>query len=244
MVATIFISPLIEKGTIIRSSDPNIPFDHTSLIATILKWKNIDKSEWNLGNRVNKAPTFENVITLSKSREDTNIGYNFISSTNNDVVLMGDLFCLRHKDGNYLCSLRPEFLHIASVGPYEDKVCLEFISGSGKLTHGSFSVIKSLDPYLGQSNLLDAHTLHDCFFNTNKHAQSQWWTIKSLEYPFVGAEICYGDMIYLENHFNSDSYQFVPGRLSDIDNTFGRRLRTIPITSDENESHYWIIERP
>ena len=89
-VATIFISPLIEKGTIIRSSDPNIPFDHTSLIATILKWKNIDKSEWNLGNRVDKAPTFENVITLSKPREDTNIGDNSISSANKDVVHMGE----------------------------------------------------------------------------------------------------------------------------------------------------------
>ena len=243
-VPTIFISPLIEKGTIVRSSDPSIPFDHTSLISTILKWKQIDKSEWNLGKRVDSAPTFENVITRSIPKADVILGDNFISTATNDVVHLGDLFCLRNKDGNYLSSLKPDFLHIATAGPCENKICLEFISGSGELTHGSFSAIKAVDHDLGLSNLLDIHTYFDSFFSANKHTQGQWWTIKSVENPFVGAEICFGDRIYIEHHFNSDPYQFVPGRLSDIDTNFGRHLTTKPITSDDNESHYWIIERP
>jgi phospholipase C len=242
-VPTIFISPLINQGTIIRSSDPEIPFDHTSIIATILKWKNIDKSKWNLGFRVDRSPTFENVITLSKPREDYIIGNNFITSANNDAVYMGEPFCLRNKDGNYLCSSVPECLHIATVGPDEDKICLEFVSGSGKITHGSFCTIKSPNSSISDSNLLDTQMHFDCIFSTNKHVPSQWWTIKSLEHPFLGADICFGDRIYIENHIYLDTFQLVPGRLSDIEGFFGRYLNMKPITCDDNESHYWVIER-
>ena len=243
-VPTIFISPLIEKGTIMRSSNPEIPFDHTSILATLLKWKNVDKSKWNLGARAANAPTFENVITLSKPREDSIIGNNPISFENKDVVHMGDQFCLRNKEGYYLCASVPACLHIATVGSSEDKICAEFTSGSGKVTHGSFCTIKSHDPYLGNSNLLDVNTYLDCIFSLNKHAQSQWWTVKSLEQPFVGSEICFGDRIYIENHVNVDTFQFVPGRLKDIDGFFGQHLTTEPITNLGSENHYWIIERP
>jgi phospholipase C len=69
-VSTILVSPRIEKQTIFRSLT-DIPYDHTSTIATILKWKGIEPANAGMGNRVAKAPTFENVITRETPRDDT-----------------------------------------------------------------------------------------------------------------------------------------------------------------------------
>ena len=71
-VPLILISPLIEEKTVIRS-DTGTPFDHTSVIATILNHFRITKDEWGLGSRVANAPTFENVITLPVNKARTNV---------------------------------------------------------------------------------------------------------------------------------------------------------------------------
>lgn len=60
-VPTILISPFVTPGTVFRASGET-PFDHTSIIATLLKWKGIDPREAGLWNRVAAAPTFENVL--------------------------------------------------------------------------------------------------------------------------------------------------------------------------------------
>lgn len=67
-VPTVFISPLIKRNTVIRS-DAEPKFDHTSLIATILSWQDIDKKYWNMGRRVDQAPLFDNVLQMDKTRE-------------------------------------------------------------------------------------------------------------------------------------------------------------------------------
>ena len=64
-VPLILVSPLIDAKTIFRPLKNENAFDHTSVIATILKHFNIDKSKWQLGSRVANAPTFEHVITLT-----------------------------------------------------------------------------------------------------------------------------------------------------------------------------------
>lgn len=68
-VPTIFVSPYIEAETVIRSSTP-VPFDHTSVIATILTWMGVPREEWGLGARVDNAPTFEQVINRDTPRQD------------------------------------------------------------------------------------------------------------------------------------------------------------------------------
>ncbi len=68
-VPLILVSPYIEESTVFRA-EGDIPYDHASVIATILKMMGIDKSKWKLGNRVNAAPTFENVLTRSTPRKD------------------------------------------------------------------------------------------------------------------------------------------------------------------------------
>ncbi|MCG8326872.1 MAG: hypothetical protein MI974_04255 [Chitinophagales bacterium] len=80
-VPTIMISPWIEKGTVFRSltDDPNAeirtPYDHTSMIKTILNWDKfgISVDEKKFGARVANAPSFESVLNVQgdKPRTDT-----------------------------------------------------------------------------------------------------------------------------------------------------------------------------
>ncbi|MCI3180370.1 hypothetical protein C5708_08900 [Caulobacter sp. CCUG 60055] len=66
-VPTLLISPRVPQGTIFRSTT-DTPYDHTSLIATILKLAGIDETKWQMGDRVANAPTFENVANQDPPR--------------------------------------------------------------------------------------------------------------------------------------------------------------------------------
>jgi phospholipase C len=68
-VPTLLISSHIKPQTLFRS-DTEVPFDHTSIIATILKWQQIDPQSWKLGNRVANAPTFDRVLDNPSDPED------------------------------------------------------------------------------------------------------------------------------------------------------------------------------
>ena len=72
-VPTILVSPWIEPHTVFRSEKKKIPYDHTSMIATVLNWERFGISHKNcgLGNRVKKAPTFENVLCRDTPRDTT-----------------------------------------------------------------------------------------------------------------------------------------------------------------------------
>ena len=63
-VPMLFISPWVQQNTVIRSSDPKIPFDHTSWLATLLDWFDLDASC--LGKRTEVAPRFDAVISNTK----------------------------------------------------------------------------------------------------------------------------------------------------------------------------------
>jgi phospholipase C len=66
-VPTILVSPYVNPGTVFRAPPPQtgpaFDFDHTSFIATILKWAGVDPATAGLGNRVAVAPTFEAVLS-------------------------------------------------------------------------------------------------------------------------------------------------------------------------------------
>ena len=68
-VPLILISPYIEQGTVFRS-ETAVPFDHTSVIATILSHFNIPKEKWQLGSRVENAPLFDFVLTRNTPRTE------------------------------------------------------------------------------------------------------------------------------------------------------------------------------
>lgn len=61
-IPTLLISPYIPPSTVFRAPFSTPPYDHTSVLATLLKWKGIDPSASGLWNRVAVAPTFEKVL--------------------------------------------------------------------------------------------------------------------------------------------------------------------------------------
>ena len=68
-VPLILASPWIDEKVVFRSGCET-PYDHTSVIATILHMMGIDKSEWKLGSRVEAAPRFDNVLARTSPRSD------------------------------------------------------------------------------------------------------------------------------------------------------------------------------
>lgn len=247
-VPALFISPKIKKSTVIRSDNPNIPFDHTSIIATILKWKNIPPEKWNMGKRVAQAPTFDRVVTCCESRKDATINpFNFpLSQRDENVLQMGDKFYLQYNDGCFLSKFAPISKKFACLKPNkEDGFRFEFTGGAGKITHGSFVLIKSDDPLKDDANMLEnLLSLHDCVYEKNSHSIGQWWTVKSVEHPYLGAEIHYGDKIYLESHVYLDLFQYVPGRLAHQSDLIENLIITRPVSEEESDTFYWTLVRP
>jgi phospholipase C len=62
-VPTILVSRYVHAGTVFRSPDADCDLDHTSFIATMLKWAGIEPSSAGLGARVAVAPTFEDAVS-------------------------------------------------------------------------------------------------------------------------------------------------------------------------------------
>ncbi|TNE54038.1 MAG: hypothetical protein EP338_09105 [Bacteroidetes bacterium] len=71
-VPLILVSPLIEEKTLVRSQN-GAPFDHTSVLATILELMEIPKEQWKLGTRTHRAATFEEAITLTPEQARLNV---------------------------------------------------------------------------------------------------------------------------------------------------------------------------
>jgi phospholipase C len=68
-VPVIAISPWIREGTVFRS-DTSVPYDHTSIPATLRDWLNIPASKMLPSLRVSNAPTLGQLLTLAIPRVD------------------------------------------------------------------------------------------------------------------------------------------------------------------------------
>ena len=68
-VPTILVSPWIRAGTVFRSTT-NVPYDHTSILATIRDWLAIPDQIMLPSKRIQAAPTFSNVLNLPQVRQD------------------------------------------------------------------------------------------------------------------------------------------------------------------------------
>lgn len=70
-VPMIAVSPWIQAGTVFRSDSPSgIPYDHTSVLATLRDWLQIPPEKMLKSERVKVAPTLGQLLTLEKSREE------------------------------------------------------------------------------------------------------------------------------------------------------------------------------
>lgn len=107
-VPTLLISPYIQKGTVFRSTT-DVPYDHTSHIASILKILGHEEKINDFGERVKQAPTFEGVVTLNKKRTDA-ADIPFMQQTRKmgEPVLFYDRFYLKNQNGKYLSGFKEE----------------------------------------------------------------------------------------------------------------------------------------
>lgn len=103
-VPAILVSPLVEKSTVFRSTT-SVPFDHTSIIATILKWRGLENKDF--GERTKQAPTFENIVSLSSPRTDErDVRFLKLSHKAGEPVHFYDRFNLRDATGKYILGFR------------------------------------------------------------------------------------------------------------------------------------------
>jgi phospholipase C len=68
-VPTILVSPYIQAGTVFRSNTA-VPYDHTSILATLRDWLSIPAADMLSSKRIAAAPTLDQVLTLPKPRSD------------------------------------------------------------------------------------------------------------------------------------------------------------------------------
>ena len=74
-----------------HDTETDVPYDHTSIMKTILKWQGIKpESSLGLGKRMLNAPTFENVLTKEARSDDVvNISLKFGEFTDCSAPLTG-----------------------------------------------------------------------------------------------------------------------------------------------------------
>lgn len=68
-VPTVVVSPWIAAGTVFRSDRP-VPYDHTSILATLRDWLGIPGAQMLPSARIAAAPTLAQLVTLGTPRTD------------------------------------------------------------------------------------------------------------------------------------------------------------------------------
>ena len=66
-VPAVLVSPYIEAGTVFRS-ETDVPYDHTSILATLRDWLKIPQTKMLTSARVKDAPTLGNILTRNTPR--------------------------------------------------------------------------------------------------------------------------------------------------------------------------------
>lgn len=113
-VPAILVSPLVEKGVVFRSPN-DVPFDHTSIIATTLKWRKLESKIPDFGERTKRAPSFENVVSLAAPRTDEKEVRFFKPHKAGEPVGFLDRFYLRDFAGMYVSSFKEHYVFPGSV---------------------------------------------------------------------------------------------------------------------------------
>jgi len=213
-IPTLLISPLVQAGTVFRSPS-NVPYDHTSVIATVLDWQQVDKRTWNLGARVASAPTFDNVVTLTAARTDD--PFTPPQPQIGSPLRYGYPFYLKNQNGTSVIDAYTGLAYYYAQLGATGAVAHSFRLGFGPLTSGSKVQLfteeilpNTIDrtyggkPYVvgSLSAALGAWAdQHDCYYYATEdfqNFQQQVWIINKVGAQ-PGAAILYGDQVYLSN---------------------------------------------
>ncbi len=191
-VPTLLISPYIAEKTVFRSKTA-VPYDHTSVIATILEWAGVSRDRWGLGERVAQAPTFEDVLTLASPRKD-----NFLDPKPRpeigDPLEYGATFTLRNQDGNSITTTNTGGVHNYPTIGMGAKVNLRFLGESGAIQDQAWGQIQTTEASLGKKNLLGAWARpHWVYYTDDQRNTSQTWQIQKVNRSIEAVR--YGDEV-------------------------------------------------
>lgn len=241
-VPAIAVSPLIEAKTVFRAPGAQ-PFDHTSMIATVLEWMlppGVERSTWGLGERVNSAPTFDGVVTRDEPRTDDALAP---PTPVSDAIRYGDAIVLVHLDGPQAISaaytgVAYHYPTLAEGAPQR----LDFRNGFGVVQDGDIVQVRTdeyLEPFArvsagvfaGIRNFLGAwHSDPDCYYfssDDTKDYQEEYWAIRRV--GSSGGPIMVGDRVQLVN-------QCFSGQALCADGTY--------LTTMAGSAEYWTVQRP
>lgn len=119
-VPTILVSPWVQEGTVFRSTG-SYPYDHTSVLATVLDWIGQSEAKQRFGARVQAAPTFDGVFTLDKPRRDEgDLAFVDKPRSLGDPVGYGDTINLRNQDGVFISSFYRTMKHMGGGSVLSD----------------------------------------------------------------------------------------------------------------------------
>jgi phospholipase C len=204
-IPTLVISPLIGTRTVFRSPT-SVPFDHTSTIATVLDFFQVDKRVWNLGARTAAAPTFDYLPTLQQPRTDNPFAPAIPPMKS--PLAYGQPFYLKHQQsGKYLARAYGGTAYWFPQLLDGKAVALTLRLGSGQVVSGDTVQIFTTE-YLENSQIIASgapstalgawRDQHDCYYypasDADFYAQQQW-LIESDD----GGPIRYGDVVQLSN---------------------------------------------
>jgi phospholipase C len=225
-VPAILVSPRIQKGTVFRSKK-SVPFDHTSLIATVLKWRGLEGHAADFGERTRNAPTFEDIPSLDTPRTDeTDLPFLKVGHKTGEPVHFLDRFHLRSRDGKYISMFQQHavapfsvfsddstmseyFPTLAYVDRYKTNRLTRFYcqnaadrADSGEIGTGVEVKLMAGDNGLGAYNVLGAwQDSHDCYYFNDymdgERNKQQTWDLSKVAAD--GGPLRFGDKVYLTN---------------------------------------------
>lgn len=257
-VPTIVVSPYVQKGSVFRSKT-DTPFDHASVIATMLeKLKRPDLLP-QFGERAKNAPSFQHAVTLTTPRTDPVLPFVDVQRKNGDPVLYGQTFHLKNQHGVYLapayCTLKVGgggsllskavldllvAFDIAAYFPRMDKTKapVSFVTTAAdptsQINDHAHVFLVSREPGPGARNILGAWSdSPDCYYHDEYlegvNLQKQTWVVSNIDHP--GQPLRYGGKVIIHNlHFRDQ-------RLS-RDNRIGMS----EWVTTRKDGDYWTIE--
>lgn len=232
-VPTIVVSPYVKKGTVFRSPTQT-PYDHTSVIATILKGIGRPDLVGQFGARARNAPTFEDVLTLRQPRTDArSLPFLDTARKPGDQVHYGDTFVLKNQNGKYLSPAQATMkavggssiptallnicvdLGVAAWFPTlgrDGRAPLAFVNATADLPpyiqHGVQVMLVSREPGPGARNILGAWAdSHDCYYYDEfLEGDNQKKQTWVIQFQSSSPMLKYGEKIRLANRFYSGQH--------------------------------------
>ncbi|WP_437617139.1 alkaline phosphatase family protein [Sorangium sp. So ce834] len=220
-VPAILVSPRIRRGTVFRSTRDQ-PYDHTSLIATILKWYGEERRLPAFQQRAMGAPTFEEVLTLEEPRRDErDVRFLQVKREPGQPLKYLDRFTLRSHAGERVSAAARKSTILGLLSLSDPKVAEYFPTlggeavqlfleksareaSAGKVRDGDEVALVSTEVEIGAYNTLGAWSLTgDCYyFNDYDPAvdedryEKQTWVLEAVE---KGRPVQFGDAVAFRN---------------------------------------------